>query len=676
MKQKTYDYILRYCVEPGLCEEERLDTLVDFCRESHTQEVMFFILAEELNTGHATLEELEPWLEVVKKGKKRMDEIGVRTSINPWMTLLHCDRGRKLKPGQNFRLMVDPYGREATACACPLDEDWLDNLCRCYAKYAELSPNVLWIEDDFRLHNHAPLVWGGCFCDEHMKLYSERAGKKLTREEFIKGICAPGEVHPYRKIWLDVSRETMLHLADRVAKSVFAVNPDIRMGLMTSDPATHCAEGRDWYALMERLTGNKRPCVRIHLPAYSEPTSSEYGANFQLISRLTKALLPPDIEIYPELENFPDTRFTKSCSFTGFQVETSAQIAAAGITMNIYDMMGNGILPGEKYQHMLAETLPFMNMTRSFDLAQAKNEGIEVLINPNASYTLESLNPTSIFGLYPRERNFASLLTMFSVTNCYQTAKPAPGAFIAVSGQYFAALSDEEIAILLNEHPAILDGEAVLVLAKRGLLGLIGAKSVTVLPSNSGIASYEEVANGCRYNGITRARLTMQNDSGDCVLIDYNENAEVEIMTEARSPEGKPVSPVMTIVNGKTVLLPYANYPSSWGTHRTSIRCELIQDAIARVDGCTPTYAINTPSLHIYQYATGTRRVLALVNTSSDSYDQLALRLGDDLSPNAVITLWSKSALLGRAPHSLLQGSTLVLNESLSPMETIFLTIE
>ena len=674
--KRTYDYVLRYSVEPGCCEQERMDALVDFCKTSHTPEVMFFVQPEELNTGHTTLTELDEWMRVIREGQRRLTEIGVRTSINPWMTTLHCDRGRTLKPGQNFRLMVDPKGRQATACACPLDESWLDNLCACYAKYAEIAPEVLWIEDDFRLHNHNPLFWGGCFCEEHMKVYSALAGKNLTREEFVAGVCGKGEVHPYRKIWLDVSRKTILHMAERVAKAVFAVNPDVRLGLMTSDPAVHCAEARDWPALMDRLTGNKRPHVRIHLPAYSEVTTQQYGINFQFVSRLTKAMLPEDIEIYPELENFPDTRFSKSCAFSRFQIETSAQLGAAGITMNIYDMMGNGVLKGEKYQDMLAEVRPFMDMTRELEIDRAENQGVEVLINPNASYAMESTNEASPAGLYPRERTFAGLLSAFSVTNRYRVGRAVGGTISAVSGQYVSGLSDEEIAELMEKHALIIDGETVLQLKKRGLLSLIGAKDARVIPAENGEAAYEEVANGKKYAGIARARLTLQGATGDFVAIEYEEGATISVMTEARRPEGSVTAPAMTIVDSRTLILPYARYPQDWGTHRMSIRCELIQDALEGLSAPTPTYAADAPYVHVYEYAAPKGTVLALVNTSGDDCDEIELRLGDHLPENAGFTIWSKKALMGREAKTRVCGRRVLLREPLARMETIFLTLK
>ena len=55
-------YILRLAMAPGLREEERVDSLVSFCRQAQIDDVAFILWAEELNTGHPTPEETEPWL--------------------------------------------------------------------------------------------------------------------------------------------------------------------------------------------------------------------------------------------------------------------------------------------------------------------------------------------------------------------------------------------------------------------------------------------------------------------------------------------------------------------------------------------------------------------------------------------------------------------------------------
>ena len=161
-----FSYHLRICIDPHYFTQQRCETLLTFCRHARIDEVMFFFDCEELNVGHITLEQLKPWLVLIAQMKQRLAEMGIQTSINPWETILHTDRGRTLQRGQDFRQMVDPYGHTATAVVCPLCENWRAYIKDIYTACAQLKPHVLWIEDDFRLHNHGPLIWGGCFCQE------------------------------------------------------------------------------------------------------------------------------------------------------------------------------------------------------------------------------------------------------------------------------------------------------------------------------------------------------------------------------------------------------------------------------------------------------------------------------------------------------------------------------
>ena len=107
---KDFLYILRFCVQPGHHEEERLKELISFCEKGLINDVMFFIDCEDINQGHITKEEVKSWMQLIERAGKILEPMGITTSINPWITLNHADRGRKLKEGQNFQLMVDPYG--------------------------------------------------------------------------------------------------------------------------------------------------------------------------------------------------------------------------------------------------------------------------------------------------------------------------------------------------------------------------------------------------------------------------------------------------------------------------------------------------------------------------------------------------------------------------------------
>ena len=342
--------------------------------------------------------------------------------------------------------------------------------------------------------------------------------------------------------------------------------------------------------------------------------------------------------------------------------------------MNIYDMMGNGVLPGEKYQDMLAEIKDFMDMTRRFHLGTAENMGVEVLINPDASYTMESTNPSSITGLYPRERNFAGLFSPFSIANRYRIGTPGENSIIAVSNQYFSACTDDEITQLLSDHCAILDGDAVLYLKKRGLLHLIGAEDASIILHDTNVTAYEEVSNGKLYAEISRARISLQNACGDLVNVRYQKDANVEVMTMGCAAEGSRIAPATTLVNNRILILPYSEYSTGWGGHLNTVRCELIKDALDRMNGTKPVYALDVPYLNVYHYDLGCKKVIALVNTSSDDYDEIPLSLPADLLSAKNVTLWSKTALEGRKVRFLRNGNTAILQESIPSKETIFLT--
>ena len=230
MKKDPFQYIFRFCCDPGFNDAEEIPALLRYVDEADIDDVAVFANVEEINTGHMSFDEQDVYLAMMRKISALLAEKGVTMSVNQWHSVMHADLGKTLRPEQNFRPMVDVEGNEAKLCVCPLCGEWQKYIARLYARYAELEPSILWVEDDFRLHNHEPLAWGGCFCDEHMKLYSARAGKPLTREEFLAGVLRPGEPHPYRKIWLDVSRETMLSAALRPDARLWTVCicPDIR----------------------------------------------------------------------------------------------------------------------------------------------------------------------------------------------------------------------------------------------------------------------------------------------------------------------------------------------------------------------------------------------------------------------------------------------------------------
>jgi len=625
-------YSLRLTIQPGHHEEASMADLKAFCQEARIDDVMFFINGEELNQGHQTLAEIQPWLDLVSRGRAMLQPLGITTSINPWSTLLHCDRGRQLQPSQHFDLMVDTYGREATAVACPLCPEWRSYIASVYALYASAKPEFVWVEDDFRLHNHAPLQWGGCFCDRHMAEYSRRAGKTLSREEFLAGLLQPGEPHPYRRIWLETSRDTMVENARIIGQAVRAVSAHTRVGLMSSVPSVHAAEGRDWHGILNGLAAGKTPVIRPHLPSYTEVSPQSYALGFAAVSRMTTAVIPPETEIYPELENFPHSRFAKSKTFTSFQIESALALGAEGITLNLYDMIGNGILPQEGYQTALAANKDFLDTVTRLNLKQARRSGVQVLVSRQHAWHMHLEGGSGMNRLYPSETFWAQLLSALGVAWTYCLDDQVSGQVVALTGQILRAIDPAGIRTLFQHNTILLDGEAAMTLLDLGLGDLAAIQAAGWRQADEGCLAYEQAAEGQIYCKISGARISAQSNVGDYLKIDYA--AKVDTISAVFDAYGQETGPGLAIVHGRVLVLPYGRFSGSgiFG-HLNPVRQEMIQAMLQRLAPASirPACVMDEPFIQVHDFQTADGRFLMLVNSSHDAVEKLRLVLPESL---------------------------------------------
>ncbi len=621
-----YKYILRFCVEPGFQEEEKLAKLVEFCGQAKIDDVMFFVAPEELCQGHLPIDKIVPWVELIARAKKILTPLGITTSINPWITTLHADRGRKLWPGQNFHTMVDPNGTKAEAVACPLCPEWRKYSVEAHKLYASIEPDTIWVEDDFRLHNHwPPLEWGGCFCDLHMAEFSRLAGRQLTREEFVKGMLQPGEPHPFRKIWLDVARDSMADLAKVIGDAVHSVSPSTKVGLMSSAPFVHCAEARDWSAILYGLTsGCHEPVDRIHLPAYSDKVGWEYLMAFEVVSSRTAASIPASTEIYPELESFPHTTFSKSRTFTQHQIESALAIGTSGMTFNIYPMMADGIWAGDRYDEPLAGIKPYLNSVTELGLSSANRQGVKILSNTKSSYALHTPQGSAMSELYPDEQFWAGLLIGFGVTTKHSVDALPTNDVVAVSGQFFRSLDKPAIEKLFAENHVLLEGDGAYTLYQMGLGELAGIKSAEWRLDNTGYQAYEALVDGEICRGTKNARISAQCGAGDFLDIEYSGSPKVKSLVY--DPAGKQIATGVAIHEDRVFILPYGRFARGFSTHLSAIRQDLIQRFLEsnRAPKQYP-FARALPFLGVYAYDLGEKVALLLVNAALDPVEQVCL---------------------------------------------------
>lgn len=673
----AFRYCFRFCCDPGFNDEIELPKLLAFCDEAHVDDVMVFVNVEELNTGHMDEAEQDIWLELLARIQPLLRERGITMSINHWHSLMHADLGKTFRADQPFRAMVDPEGNAAQLCVCPLDDSWRAYIARIYARYAALSPDTVWVEDDFRYHNHDPLHWGGCFCEEHMRRFSARAGKPLTREEFVSGLLAPGEPSPYRQIWLDECRAGLEGAASAIDTAVHAVDPAVKIGLMSSVPYVHSAEGRNWIELLSALSGSQNLSVsRIHLPAYQELVPWKYLQSFHMVSYVNRALLAAETLVYPELENYPYSRFSKSRMFTRFQLLSSLALNLSGMTIDLFDLNGRGIIEQDGYGQMLHDVKPVLNAMQQSGAFSKPRNGVCVLIDERASYALHTKTGKIMEELYPEEVFWAGLLPAMGVPMYIGTKPEDAQGICAVSGQYFRNLTTAQIEKLFNENFVLLNGDAIDTLVSLGLGHLASIERAEWMRQNSGAYTFEQVTNGKIYTGVPNARASSVISGADALDITYQSNSQTAEYSALYDSFRKRRSPCEVVVGNRVLLYPFGRFGSPQEIPPmllNDVRQEILQDVLATSGRMTAPMVERNPYLVPYAFADEDVTYLYLVNGALDAVDGVPLRFPEEDGSYTVSVLPS----CGKASEfkSKVEQGRCVLPLQVQSMESALLTL-
>lgn len=230
--------------------------------------------------------------------------------------------------------MVDVEGNEAKLCVCPLCGEWQKYIARLYARYAELEPSILWVEDDLPSANHEPLAWGGAFVTSIEAVQRPRgqaadAGRISGRRAASRRAASLSEDMAGCDPRDDAQRRRSHRTGGARCVKAGEGGPH-ELGSAHPRPP----RGATGMHCCTRLRPDARLWTRVHLPGYQENSPSNYLHGFNMVSMLTRAMLPSETEVYPELENFPFSLFSKSRRFTRFQLLSALplDLAASPLT--------------------------------------------------------------------------------------------------------------------------------------------------------------------------------------------------------------------------------------------------------------------------------------------------------------------------------------------------------
>ena len=620
MGKNVFENFLRLQIVPDFYEEERVEGIIAHCREYGFQNVMLFINAEEYFVGHMTIEEAKPWVEAMKRAKRRLVENGIRVCLNPWMEMGHLDRGRKLKEGQNFTTMVDYDGKKCDVVACPLCENW-----RAYFKefyqylIKEVEPDIIWVEDDFRLHNHGVLHYGGCFCDLHMQRYNQKLGTAYTREEFTDLLFRKTCDERVRDAWLDVSRETMIDVAEFLGKTVKELGLRTRVGLMSSAQIRHALEARDWYAVHKGLAQGGDMINRLHLPCYMEASAKEYYQYFNMNAYVCRAYLPKETLIYPELENGAFSTYAKEARFLQFQLESTIPLCVSGMTYDIYDFCGNGVHESFGYGEAVRSLMPYLNGVIHLPVAYENAEGVIIPADPNEVYNKKAI-VGNFMSYSPDEYFFGAYLASIGLNTKVSTEKSFQNQVVSLCGGAVYNFTDEQLEALFANNGVILDGSAAIHLLERGLGRLIHAKSYRLYLQEIDVHSYEQAADGVTVNGKRGIRAATRM-VGDYVAIDYETG--VEAKSYVYDYNGNVIG--CGDVEGENFLVVPYIYATIWHEQYNDLRTTMVRDFIYRK---AQQSLVSTHYAAVYSYVFDMqgKKAVMLINTTVSRFPSIKLR--------------------------------------------------
>ena len=611
-KQRRYLNCLRIAVVPEYYEEQRLKSIVDFCKKYAFDNVMLFINAEDYNLGHMTKKEAMPWVAAMKRAKAVFEREGISVSLNPWIETGHIDRGRKLKKGQKFVTQCDYDGTQCEMVACPMDDNWLAYYLDFYEfLIREVEPEVIWIEDDFRLHNHGDLKYGGCFCEHHMRAFNRKLGTDYSREEFTDRLFRKNPDDKVKKAFLEVNRECMASLAEKIGVMVYNLGLGTKIGLMSSAHQFHSMEYRDWKRVHEGFAQGGPMINRLHLPMYVEDVSMKmYYQQFNQIPFVCRGYLPEECHVLPELENSSFSTFCKDSETLRFQVEASLPLEMEGMTYDIFDFVGNGAIEAYGYGQAVEGITDYLTAVMESGYSYYKLSGVTILLDEKNAYNRPIKN--DFMDMYPDEFYFGAMIQGHGISARCSKEKEFRDEVIVLAAGSVYNLTDKQLRRLFADNHVMLDGKAAMLLISRGLGCLIGASAYKHYVAHVDNIGYEQIEGDELVLGIPGCRASAFKRTGDYASIVYDEKPQIK--SRIYNSFGEELGYGAVVAKGHLIMPHLATdfYPDQMHPMRGKFICDYI-DSLGK-DFVRADYS----SVYAY-YSRAKENVLILVNATHNT---------------------------------------------------------
>ncbi|MBQ9875053.1 MAG: hypothetical protein IJM30_11385 [Thermoguttaceae bacterium] len=361
-------------ISPAIwADDARFEQLLDLFEKypEATDEVTYFT-----QTIHSpvTDDELARRCVVLKDRIAKTRARGFRAGINLLCTFGHHPEDLPHSIGPEFPRAMTIDGTIAQGTLCANQEIFKERIKRIFTDLANADPDYIWIDDDVRtwhMLDSAGSAGSLCYCDECMKLISEKLGKETTREELRNVLADPKILAKVREATSD-SYDRLFAL---IEKTVHGLKPDMPLGFMTGE---RYDEGYDFARWATALSGPNRDKEVYWRPGggfYDQSyMDGLFGKSHEIGRQI--ALLPASVRvIQSEIENFPYQPLAKSASVTTLEAVSHIAAGCTGAAFNVLTMNDE---PLDEYEPMIATIASrreFFNLAVQ-KLGRAPNVGV------------------------------------------------------------------------------------------------------------------------------------------------------------------------------------------------------------------------------------------------------------------------------------------------------------
>jgi hypothetical protein len=456
--------------------------LLAFCEQAKVDRIQFFV-----NTRYGSYylpatsaEEQAPWVDWMRESVvPRVREADIAFDLNFQMLLGATTWGNfDVRADYDWEFLVDQEGVENFVAADPCGPRFRDKMGRMLELWASLKPDILWVDDDFRMHNHTirqTEMDFYSFSDAWLNDFSEHIGERVDCSRLVSALLQGGVPDPLRAKWQDFVSARMSETALWIRRRVNSVSPNTRLAQMVSDPDVHSLEGRDWRSFLGNLSGDQRPLVRPPCAIYTSTNRpiKDHACSFRYFARtmatLDATMGAGKIDYAPELENARFTTWAKPVAGSSFCIVLAFLLGSPEITMSLFDLEGSPLSEEPSNLTMLQSVKGQCDAICDLSISHSLPRGCVFLVDPDVGRKVQAdAGATRLESLLPARR-WEEILSTSGIPLRYATPADARNSQEVVFLDKKTAWlpSDEELRSMLAGR-LFLDAEAARVLCERG----------------------------------------------------------------------------------------------------------------------------------------------------------------------------------------------------------------